>query len=90
MDCPICLKEAKNATPHTYRGVVVECLRCGTYRVTQDAITALASLKVDERLIALRKAKMLLGSRTPTITSGCLGITLPRKTRSRSRSRLAT
>jgi hypothetical protein len=86
MDCPICLREAKNVTPPTYRGVVVECPRCGIYRVTQDAIAALRTLRVDERLMAFRKAKMLLSSRTPTITSGCLGVTLPRKTQSRSRS----
>ena len=83
MDCPICLRDAKDATPPTYRGLVLECPRCGLYRVTQDAVAALRTLKVDERLMALRKAKMLLGSRTPTITSGCLGVTLPRK-RSRS------
>ena len=86
MDCPICLGDAKDETPPTYRGLVLECPRCGLYRVTQDAIAALGTLKVDERLLALRKAKKLLGSRTPTITSGCLGITLSRKTRSRSRS----
>ena len=86
MHCPICLRDAKDATPPRYRGLVLECPRCGVYRVTQDAITALGTLKVDERLIALRKAKVFVGSRTPTITSGCLGLTLPRKSQSRSRS----
>jgi len=86
MDCPICLKVAKNVTPPTYRGLVVDCPRCRVYRVTPDAIAALGSLKGDERFLALRKAKVLLAGRTPTITTGCLGVTIPRKTRSRSRS----
>ena len=87
MDCPICLRDAKDATPPTYRGLVLKCPRCGTYRVTENAISALRSLKIDARLEAFRRAKVLFVCRTPTITSGCLhGATLSRKTRSRTRS----
>jgi hypothetical protein len=71
MDCLVCLKEAKDATPPTYRGLVLECPRCGIYRVTGNATAALRSLKTEERMAVLRLAKMLLGSRgVPTITSG--------------------
>ena len=87
MDCPICLRDAKDATPPTYRGLVLKCPRCGMYRVTENAISALRSLKIDARLEAFRRAKVLFVCRTPTITSGCLhGATLSRKTRSRTRS----
>jgi hypothetical protein len=73
MNCPVCLKAAKDASPPAYRGLVVECSRCGIYRVTQNAIASLGSLRVEERTAALRRAKALLGSRgTPTVTSGCL------------------
>src|SRR5262245_25941053 len=71
MDCPVCLKDAKDATPPTYRGLLLECPRCGIYRVTGNATAALRSLKTEERMAVLRSAKMLLGSRgVPTITSG--------------------
>ena len=71
MDCPICFNDARDATPPTYRGLVLECPRCGIYRVTGNASAALRSLKTEERLAVLRLAKMLLGSRgVPTITSG--------------------
>ena len=45
--CPVCLKDAKDASPPRYQGLVVECPRCGTYRVTQNAIAVLGSLKPD-------------------------------------------
>ena len=71
MDCPICFNAARDATPPTYRGLVLECPRCGIYRVTGNATAALRSLKTEERMAVLRLAKMLLGSRgVPTITSG--------------------
>jgi hypothetical protein len=69
----ICLADAKNATPPTYRGIVVECKGCGIYRVTESALAALRLLKIEHRFAVLRMAKTLVPSRVaPTITSGCL------------------
>ena len=72
MDCPVCLKDAKDASPPTYLGLVVECPRCGLYRVTQNAITALRSLKPEERIAALDMAKTVGSRGAPTVTSACL------------------
>ena len=72
MDCPVCLKDAKDASPPTYLGLVVECPRCGLYRVTQIAITALRSLKPEERIAALDMAKTVGSRGAPTVTSACL------------------
>jgi hypothetical protein len=73
MNCPVCLATATNATPPTYAGLVVECARCGFYRVTRDALGALPSVKIEERLAALKTAKGLVSARiAPTISTGCL------------------
>ena len=72
MDCPVCLKDAKDATPPTYLGLVVECPRCGLYRVTQNAITTLRSLKPEDRMAALHMAKTVGSRGATTVTSGCL------------------
>jgi hypothetical protein len=72
MDCPVCLSAAKDFTPPGYRGLVVACPRCNVYRVTKNAAASLASLKVEDRLAALERAKMVLSSAVPTVSSGCL------------------
>jgi hypothetical protein len=72
MDCPVCLKDAKDASPLAYRGLVVECSRCGIYRVTQNAIAALRSLKPEERMAALQMAKTVGSRGAPTVTSAFL------------------
>ena len=71
MDCPVCLNDAEDASPPTYPGLVVECSRCGIYRVTQRAITALRSLKPEERMAALQMAKTVGSRGAPTVTSAC-------------------
>ena len=79
MNCPICLTSAKNITPPTYAGLVVECARCGFYRVTRDALAALPSVKIEERLAALKTAKGHVSARiTPTISTGCLKLDRPK------------
>jgi hypothetical protein len=72
MDCPLCLSHAKNLTPPGYRGLVIACPRCGAFRVTENAVAPLASLKVEDRLAALERAKMVMSSTVPTVSSGCL------------------
>jgi uncharacterized Zn finger protein len=73
MDCPICTNEVVNHTPRDYKGVVVECRRCGVYRVTETALARLNSLEVRQRLKALSVARTLASGRSlPTISSACL------------------
>ena len=72
MDSPVCLKDAKDASPPTYLGLVVECPRCGLYRVTQNAIATLRSLKPEERMAALHMAKTVGSRGAATVTSACL------------------
>lgn len=85
MICPVCSGEARNATPETYRGLVIECPACGLYRVTERTVPALDALKREERLSALRKAKNFCSSRLalPTISSGCVEGGLPNPLRKR-------
>ena len=84
MDCPVCLKDAKDASPPTYLGLVVECPRCGLYRVTQIAITALRSLKPEERIAALDMAKTVGSRGAPTVTSASFNASRSRKSLGRT------
>ena len=73
MNCPVCLGSATNTTPPEYGGMVIECGRCGTYRVTRDALAGLPSLMVADRLAALLTAKRVVSRKViPTISTGCL------------------
>jgi hypothetical protein len=80
MECPICLAEAKDmnqlASPEfRYRGLVVDCSGCGTYRVTENALPKLLTLQLEDRFAALKKARQVAGRRlAPTISTGCLPI----------------
>ena len=73
MECPICLAEARNLTPRTYQGLIIDCARCGPYRVMKTALATLPELRVEKRLGALMKAKMYGSPKSwPTITIVCL------------------
>lgn len=73
IDCPICTNEVMNLTPRNYKGLVVECSRCGIYRVMEPAVVPLHSLKAQQRLAALAMAKkQASGNSVPTISSACL------------------
>jgi DNA-directed RNA polymerase subunit RPC12/RpoP len=73
MDCPICTNEVANQTPRDYKGLVIECRRCGSYRVMKSAVARLRALPVPLRLAALSRArKIATGRSLPTISSGCL------------------
>src|SRR5262249_61629460 len=75
MDCPVCLAQVRDLTPGNYRGLVVECPRCGVYRVMPAALAGLRQLKTEKRLAALRRAKQFTSSRAwPTISKACFGI----------------
>jgi len=72
MDCPVCLAQVRDLTPGNYRGLVVECPRCGVYRVMPAALSGLRQLKTEKRLAALRRAKEFTWSRAwPTISKAC-------------------
>jgi len=72
MNCPVCLASATNTTPPGYGGMLIDCGRCGIYRVTRDAWAAFPSLRVAERLAALLTAKRVVSARVvPTISTGC-------------------
>jgi DNA-directed RNA polymerase subunit RPC12/RpoP len=73
MDCPICTREVRNVTPPIYTGVVIECPRCGGLRIMASVLDDLRALGIDDRLVALRKAKAQ-SSKTawPTISRACL------------------
>ena len=71
MECPVCRAAAKNASPPTYNGLVVDCRGCGIYRVTKGALDKLLDLRTETRLAALKAAKELVSAKVvPTITSG--------------------
>ena len=53
MECPVCRAAAKNASPPTYNGLVVDCRGCGIYRVTKGALDKLLDLRIETRLAAL-------------------------------------
>jgi hypothetical protein len=72
MECPICLGRGENRTPKTYRGLVIECGRCGVFRIMKAATIALPKLPIDRRLEALQKAKRFSSNAWPTISNACL------------------
>ena len=75
MDCPVCRYAAQNITTPRYRGLMIACHRCGSFRVTENAVAAMADLKVEHRLAALERARtLILSDPVPTITTGCLGL----------------
>ena len=79
MDCPVCLASATNTTPPEYGGLVVKCGHCGIYRLTRDALAAFPSLRVEERLEALRAARKVVPPKVaPTISTGCLKLDRPK------------
>lgn len=69
MECPICLGRGIDRTPKNYGGLVVECRRCGTYRIMQRAAAVLRRLPVDQRLEALRQARRVASNAWPTISA---------------------
>src|SRR5262245_10059815 len=74
MDCPVCFNDAKDVSPSTYRGLVVECPRCGLYRLTRGAIAGLVSLNAQERMAALRIAKMVGALTRRTVSASRDGV----------------
>jgi hypothetical protein len=72
MDCPVCRAEVENLTPAGYKGLVVECPRCGVYRIMESAVAALPRLGVEERLAALQRARKMSSAKSwPTINGAC-------------------
>jgi hypothetical protein len=73
MHCPICHGAADDLTPRIYAGLVISCARCGVFRVTKNAVLAIARLEPERRLAALDKAKLYTSPRAwPTISNACV------------------
>ena len=71
MDCPICLGEGEDLTPVAYKGLVMNCQRCGGFRITNNALVVLRNLKVEGRLEALFRAGTFASRAWPTISNAC-------------------
>jgi hypothetical protein len=73
MDCPVCKVVVKDITPIGYRGLVVKCPKCGSYRIAENALSALLVLKMAERLEALLRTRRFASHRAwPTIDRASL------------------
>jgi hypothetical protein len=72
MDCPICARVVMNLTPPNYDGLVVECPRCGGYRIMQSALADLVQLPIEGRVAVLGKAQSFTSHSWPTISKACL------------------
>jgi hypothetical protein len=73
MNCPVCRATVKDITPIGYRGLVVKCPKCGSYRIAESALAALLVLKTAERLEALLRARRFASYRAwPTIDRASL------------------
>jgi hypothetical protein len=73
MECPVCRGNVENLTPAMYKGLVLSCRRCGAYRIMPGSVAVLPTLKVEERLAALQRAKRFASRKSlPTINRACL------------------
>jgi hypothetical protein len=70
MQCPVCSRKAKNLTPNTLDGVVVGCGHCGDYRISGGGFHALMGLQVENRIAALKVAKLTSQGGWPLVEVG--------------------
>ena len=47
MNCPICPHQGRNLTPPSYEGAVIDCPRCGSFRIMPAALDKLNKLGID-------------------------------------------
>jgi hypothetical protein len=73
MQCCACGAGAKDKTPADFDGVVIECLRCGEYGISGDALNNVLRLSVPQCADALAYARRLAkAGHRPIIDSRCI------------------
>ena len=72
MDCPVCDREAMNLTPASYDGLVIDCSRCGKYRIMRSVLSDLRRTQIEDREAALGHARSFASKSWPTISKACL------------------
>ena len=72
MDCPYASREAMNLTPASYDGLVIDCSRCGKYRIMRSVLSDLRRTQIEDREAALGHARSFASKSWPTITKACL------------------
>jgi len=68
MLCEICKGLAVDRTPPGSDGVKINCPTCGNYAIAADVLNTFRELTIEERRMALQKAKARVSLGRPLIT----------------------